>query len=186
MTEEVPTANTYSPMQAVKRHFFALRNGIIADTLRQAGSPFRYIFGLNLPQIVETANITGKNKELAEKLWANNTTRESMLLAPMLMPVEDFTIADAYRWTANIPAVEVVDILCHRLLRHLPFAAEFARELATDPLDDMRCYTAGRLAINIIYTDSDTAHAVLELLAKSGGKLTTSIARQLAERLADL
>ena len=50
----------YGPMQTVKRRFFAMRNGVIADVLRKGGSPFRTIFGLNLPQIAEIAADTGK------------------------------------------------------------------------------------------------------------------------------
>ena len=45
----------FNPLQNIKRRFFALRNGVIADTLRRAGSPFKIIFGLNLPQLAEIA-----------------------------------------------------------------------------------------------------------------------------------
>ena len=45
----------YNRMQIIKRRFFAMRNGIIADTLRKAGLDYRMIFGLNLPQVVEIA-----------------------------------------------------------------------------------------------------------------------------------
>ena len=76
----------FNDMQQIKRHFFAMRNGIVADVLRKAGSPFRIIFGLTLPQITDVANATGKNAELARRLWDNKTTRCSMLLAPMIMP----------------------------------------------------------------------------------------------------
>lgn len=186
MADNDNTEHKYRPMQAVKRHFFAMRNGVIADTLRQAGSPFRYIFGMNLPQLVETAEMTGKNSGLAEELWANRTTRESMLLAPMLMPTDEFTKEDALRWTADIPAVEVADILCHRLLRKLPFASEIVEALAADPSDDMRCYTAGRLALNLIYTDRKTAEHALELLKGCEGDKTAAVVRQLSDCLAYL
>ena len=71
-------------MQTVKREFFAMRNGIIADTYRKAGTVFKIVFGLNLPQLVEIAGRTPHSRELAEALWANTTTRESMLLARCL------------------------------------------------------------------------------------------------------
>ena len=58
----------YNDMQLVKRRFFAMRNGIIADTLRSAGSPFKIIFGLNLPQIIDIASQTPHTIELAEQL----------------------------------------------------------------------------------------------------------------------
>ncbi|MCM1067630.1 MAG: DNA alkylation repair protein [Muribaculaceae bacterium] len=149
---------TYSPMQTVKRHFFAMRNGVIADTLRKAGSPFRVIFGLNLPQIVEIARLTGPSQELAEALWANSGTRESMLMAPMIAERESFTKADALRWIDTIPTAEVADILCQRLLRSMPYAWELAEELAADSEKHMNQYTGMRLAFNLVSTDP--AHAL--------------------------
>ena len=94
-------------MQTVKRRFFAMRNGVIADTLRSAGLPYKIIFGLNLPQIVEIAGDVPHKRELAEALWANNTTRESMLMAPMLIDPSSFSMEDARRWLDTVPTAEV-------------------------------------------------------------------------------
>ena len=81
----------FNKMQTVKRRMFAMRNGIIADSLRKAGSPFRMIFGLNLPQLDEIAADTGKDEELALMLFADRNNRESSLLAPMIMPEQCMT-----------------------------------------------------------------------------------------------
>ena len=62
------TETSFNDMQTVKRAFFAMRNGVIADTLRRAGSPFKIIFGLNLPQISEIAARTPHTAGLAERL----------------------------------------------------------------------------------------------------------------------
>ena len=78
----------YNPMQSLKRAMFAMRNGVVADALRQGGCPFKIIFGVNLPQLAEIAAGSEHTKEFAEQVWANSTTRESMLIAPMLMPVD--------------------------------------------------------------------------------------------------
>lgn len=186
MTTQGSTDSKYSPMQAVKRHFFAMRNGIIADTLRKAGSPYRFIFGLNLPQIVETAQMFGPDRDLAEALWANSATRESMLLAPMMMPSDGFSVDDARRWAATVPDTEAADILCHRLLRHLPFAAELAAELARESRTDMERYTAGRLALNLFYTVPDAARQVAALLQVNAGPLAAAMARRISERFEDI
>lgn len=158
-------------MQTVKRGFFAMRNGVIADTLRKGGSPFRIIFGLNLPQIVDIAVQTGTDPSLAEDLWHNTTTRESMLLAPMLVAPDAFSKADALRWIADIPTAEVADVLCHRLLRHLPFAWELAEELCDADMP-FAAYTALRLAFNLVASDPSRAAAIAvrfpdRLLARS-------------------
>lgn len=165
----------YNDMQLVKRRFFAMRNGIIADTLRSAGSPFKIIFGLNLPQIIDIASQTPHTIELAEQLWANTTTRESRLLAPMLYPLEQFDIDTARRWAATVETSEVADILCHRLLRHCPFATELAKELSESAATALETYTALRLAFNIVTAAPETA---LEI----AGKLHTHpLARAVAE-----
>lgn len=148
----------FNPMQALKRRFFAMRNGVIADTLRRAGSPFHIIFGLNLPQIVEiAAEVPAADAPaLAEALWANRGTRESMLIAPMLMPRDSVDAARAEQMMCEAPCAEVADVLCHRLLRHLPFAAELAGRLADDPDDGVR-YAALRLMFNIVASHPDEA-----------------------------
>lgn len=122
----------YNDMQMIKRRMFAMRNGIVADALRKGRSKFQIIFGVNLPQLVEIARDFGHNKELAEKLWANRTTRESMLIAPMLMPPAEFCIEDAKRWISEAPEAEIVDVLCLKLLRSQPYALPLAESLIED------------------------------------------------------
>ena len=117
-----------SPLQAIKHRFYAMRNGIVADTLRRAGAEYRVIFGVNLPQLKEIASDIGYDAVLARELWANVSTRESVLLAPMIMPAEEFTIDEARRWVASAPSVEAVDVICLRLLGRMPFAAQIADE----------------------------------------------------------
>lgn len=170
-------------MQTVKRRFFAMRNGVIADVLRRAGSPFRVIFGLNLPQIVEIATETGHNEELGRQLWENSTTRESMLLAPMLMVPDSFDVAEARRWIAAVPAAEVADILCHRLLRHMPYAVELAQELARSQVP-MERYTAVRLMFNLVGTHPAEAAEVARAVAATPHTLTDRTSAMLSDEAA--
>lgn len=169
----------FNEMQTVKRRMYAMRNGVIADALRKGGSPFRVIFGLNLPQLVEIAAI-GKDAAMSRQLWANTATRESMLLAPMLMPVEDFTMEEAVGWSRQVPACEVADILCHRLLRHEPYALELARRLI-DEEETMAHYTGLRLMCNIAPRYPDEARRVGEAELSRDIPLT----RQMASLLLD-
>lgn len=104
-------------MQTLKRRFFAMRNGLLADQMRRAGSNFRIIFGLNIIQLNEIAADYGHDAEFASALWANTTTRESMLLAPMLWSVDDFNYEGAIRLCHEVTDAEVADIVCHKLLK---------------------------------------------------------------------
>lgn len=135
----------FSRLQQVKRRFFAMRNGVIADTYRRAGSPFRIIFGLNIPQICEIADEFSPDSELAAELWANSTTRESMLLAPMLLSPESLSREQALKMIQESPSAETTDILCHKLLRHTPFSFELALENADAQCTVLCRYAALRL-----------------------------------------
>ncbi len=168
----------FGKMQNVKRRFFALRNGDIADTLRKAGSPYRIIFGLQLPQIVEVASASGIDMELAEALWNNSTTRESRLMAPMVADRDNFTIEDARRWISTVVGIEEIDILCHRLLRHLSFAPQLIEEYRGISHSDIEHYLALRLAINLVYTYPQTALDTAECEIQRKSPLTTRLAQE--------
>jgi 3-methyladenine DNA glycosylase AlkD len=172
----------FNQMQQIKREFFAYRNGIIADTLRKNGANYRIIFGLNLPQLVEIANRNGKDRELAQKLWENTSTRESLLLAPMIFPAEDMDKATALKWISEVYSAEVGDILCHRLLRHLPFAFELATEIA-DNEKDLERYCSLRLLFNLLPKHIKEAEAIATKEAQRNNDVTKHLAQQLIEEI---
>lgn len=147
----------YNQMQALKRRMYAMRNGVVADTLRKGGSPFQIIFGVNLPQLAEIAADMPHTKEFATEVWHNTTTRESMLIATMLMPHADFTEADAMCWINEAPHSEIIDVLCLKLLRHLPFALALAQRLLDSPTPQHQ-YAGLRLMCNLAPTH--TAEAI--------------------------
>ncbi len=136
--------HNYSPMQLIKRRIYAMRNGVVADALRQSGCPHRFIFGVNLPQLSEIATMFEPSVEFAEALWNDKNSRESMMIAPMLYPIAALTLGDARRLAAGVTWSEDADILCFKLLRHAPFAAELAAEFCAKPERLMR-YTGLRL-----------------------------------------
>lgn len=174
---------TFSRLQQVKRRFFAMRNGVIADTYRRAGSPFRIIFGLILPQIVEIADEFGPDAELAAALWANTSTRESMLLAPMLLNPDDITADDAMKMINECPSAETVDILCHRLLRHTPFAFNLAVRAAGATDAPLTRYAALRLLWHQLLSHPEECRkiAVDELMRND--PVTSQPARQIIDEL---
>ena len=101
-------------IRQIKSDFFALRNGVIADKLRSAGCPYKIIFGLTVPQIESVAAKHEPSAGLAETLWANDSTRESRLMATMVFPVSEFSVDKAKKWIADADTVELVDMLCFR------------------------------------------------------------------------
>lgn len=149
-----------------KQQFFAYRNGIVADYLRKAGDPHKVIFGLNLPQIMQIGAMLGKNKDLATAFWTDeNGCRESRLLAPMLMPGEEFTIDEALQWCQSVECIEVADVLCHRLLRNTSYANQLAQNLMTSS-NVMMQYLALRLWANLLAIEKVADKAELWQIAQ--------------------
>lgn len=153
------TQTKYNPMQALKRSMFAMRNGIVADALRQGGCPFKIIFGVNLPQLAEIASRSEKSKQFACQVWANSTTRESMLIAPMLMPAAEFDREMAEEWISQLPSAEVADVLCLKLLRHTAYALDLALDLC-ESHEVMKKYAGLRLMCNLAPAHPDRAAAI--------------------------
>ena len=173
-------ATAFNTFQQIKRRFFALRNGAVGESMRRQGAPYRIIFGLNLPQIVEISREFGPDAEIAERLWANVSTRESLLLAPMIYPRDEMTREKSVEWLRGAPTTETVDVLCHRLLRYRPFAVELASDLAVEN-DDMLRYASLRLLFNLLPQSADVAVKVARAECGRGCVLTRSVAAMLLD-----
>lgn len=172
----------FNTIQTIKRRFFAMRNGIVADTLRRAGSPFKIIFGLNMPQISEIASDTKQDPDLARQLWANSSTRESMLMAPMIMPANAISVEESMEWIAKSPSSEVTDVLCHRLLRHHPMSYEMACRMSLSD-SDMQRYGAMRLLWHHLTQHPDTIKIIAQSELNRKCMLTHQPAIQIIEEL---
>lgn len=168
----------FNDMQLVKRRFFAMRNGILSDTYRRAGSPYKIIFGLNLPQIREIAAEFGFNEELSAKLWADSRCRESVILAPLLADPARLTRERALAMIDTAVSAEAIDMLCIGLLKKWGGAPEIVRELseAPEPDSSLRHYAAMRLAMNLSTT------AMLEAVEKLAETVSADPSRRSFER----
>ena len=133
----------------LRKAFFAHRNGVVADALRAAGDPHPYIMGCQLTDVVTIASYYAPSAELAEALWADKGHRECRMAATLLFPVEEFTIEKALEWCCDVESAEIADVLCHRLLRKLPYAPALVEKLLANDAGLVR-YTAFRLLLNLV------------------------------------
>ena len=133
-------------IKQIKHQFMVYRNGIVADTLRDAEMPYHVIFGLQLPQLAQIARSVAPSLSLANDLWADDKVRESRLLACYLFPKESITLEQALALARSVQTVEEADIICFRLLRYLPFAEQLVAEIpvGTDNPSVKYCATALR------------------------------------------
>lgn len=172
----------FNEMQTVKRRFFAMRNGAVAENMRRLGANYRIIFGLNLPQIVDIAKNTPNSSELAEALWKNQSTRESMLMAPMIYPKEKFVFETACKWVSQVPTAEVADVLCHRLLRYMDYALQLVRIMSKSSVA-MERYVAMRLMFNLLPSNVNEIEQIAKKELNRNEPLTTLLCRQLIDEI---
>lgn len=171
-----------TPMQEIKHRMYALRNGAIADAMRRMGAPYRIIFGVNLPQLSSIAEEFAPSADLADELWHNDSTRESLLLAPMIYPPEQYDIEKAREWVKTIPTPEVADVLCMKLLKKMSWAPTLADELMLSD-NDLTRYTALRLLFNLLPARMTETRAYAEAEFNRDTPLTKGIAHSLIEEI---
>ena len=173
-------------VQEIKKTFYAYRNGIIADRLRNAGDCHAVIFGLNIPQIVNIANELGQDTHLARQLWNNSNSRESRMLAPMLFPCDELGYDEACLWIEDVENVEIADNLCHKLLRKVDSAEKLFQKYANADKDLLR-YVAFRLAMNLLCIGAVADRvAMLDAARREVAKgcgMTQNVARDVVEEI---
>lgn len=103
-------------------------NGVVSTSMREKGLIYKLNFGLTTQQIKDIANQYDKDRELAERLWSEESTRELRILATLLYPIEEFSADTANRWVQEIPNQEIREQLCFNLLQELPYANQLAIE----------------------------------------------------------
>ncbi|MCM1028400.1 MAG: hypothetical protein NC484_02170 [Alloprevotella sp.] len=159
-------------MQEVKRDMYAMRNGVVAETLRRAGSPYRFIMGVNIPQLKEIAQRYGADMELAAMLRADVACRESQLLAPMIVPRGVLKVDEALEWLSGLTSHEAVDILCHSLLRHEGYALELARQCLVPSVPAILAYAGVRLLWNLVNVNPSEVKAMAMAESAKGREST--------------
>jgi len=156
-------------ISGLRKQFFAYRNGIVAQKLRQAGDPHTSIMGCLLADISSVVSHIPNQcdrAQLAQELWQHTESRECRLAAPMIMPHASMPISMAQLWCQSVETTEVADVLCHRLLRHLPYACYLCKELVHDEHTLVQ-YTGYRLMLNLLLMGTLCSSPSLEAFVKA-------------------
>lgn len=121
-----------SDIQDIKRELRAAMNGILSARMREAGAPYKLVFGVELPRLQSIATEFQPSRTLAQQLW-NENIRECKLLAAMLMPPQEFLPEIADIWIDEIPTAEVAQVLSMQLISKEPWCATSAFEWIASP-----------------------------------------------------
>ena len=116
----------------IKKELRAAMNGILSAKMREAGAPYKLIFGVELPRLQSIASEFHPSRMLAQELW-NENIRECKLLATMLMPPQEFLPEMADIWVDEISTAEVAQVFSMQLLCKEPWCATVAFEWIASP-----------------------------------------------------
>jgi len=122
-------------VKGIKREFFAYRNGMLADSLRNLGYPYTVIFGLNVPQLAGIWKDYGSDTRLADTLWEERHVRESRLMACYLFNPEEISEQKALTLALDVQTQEEADMLSFRLLKRLAFSRDILKRLSEEEGD---------------------------------------------------
>ena len=112
-------------VRSVKQSLRSTMNGVAARSMRDKGLAYKVIFGTELPRLQEMAQLLPHSANLSHALWQEDI-RECRLLAPMLMPPEEFAADEADAWVSAMRFPEEADVATFHLFCRLPYAADKA------------------------------------------------------------
>ncbi len=116
---------TQDTIREIKQELRAAMNGVVSAQMRQAGMPYKLIFGVELPRLQEIAREFRADRRLAQALW-NEPSRECKILATMLMPPAECLAEIAEIWTDEMPTAEMAQIAVQHLFSRTTWAADTA------------------------------------------------------------
>ena len=118
---------TIEQVRQIKREFHLMMNGVVSQSMREKGLHYRTNFGVELTRLQSFATELPHTAPLASALWKEQV-RECRLLAPMLMPVEEFEADMAELWVEQMVYPEEAECTVLHLFQHLSYASTKAFE----------------------------------------------------------
>lgn len=112
-------------IRLVRRQLVRSMNGVVAHRMSQSGIFYKKNYGVDLPRISQIATTLPHDIQLAKVLW-QLSIRETMLLALMICPIENFEVNEFRIWIKQIPTYEIAELASQKLFARLPFAIEQA------------------------------------------------------------
>lgn len=102
-------------------------NGVAAQSMEEKGLRYKQNYGVELPRLKQIISTISPNHQLAQQLWSLKI-RETMILATLLEPTNEFSIQNARNWLKDIEQIELVEQTSMNLFSKLPYAKSLAAE----------------------------------------------------------
>jgi 3-methyladenine DNA glycosylase AlkD len=102
-------------------------NGITTNQMTKRGIHYKKNYGVAIPRIKEIASTIIPNHQLAQHLW-RLSIRETMILATILQPIDEFKLEIAHNWITKFDQIEIIEQCCMNLLSKLPYAGSLSSD----------------------------------------------------------
>ncbi len=104
-----------------------LSNSKAIEGMARFGITPQKTFGVSIPNLRRIAQVAGRNRNLAQKLWASDI-RETRILASMIDELKEVTEKQMERWVKDFDYWEICDQCCMNLFEKTRFAYKKAEE----------------------------------------------------------
>lgn len=109
--------------EEIIRELKGMKNPKNVEGMRRFGIRGEVLLGISVVELRKIAKKTGKNHDLAVKLW-NSGIHEARIIAPLIEIPEKVTKAQVEQWVSEIDSWDVCDMLTGSLLDQLDIAIE--------------------------------------------------------------
>ena len=100
-------------------------NGITTNLMTNRGIVYKKNYGVAIPRLKEIASTLTPNHQLAQHLW-KLSIRETMILATILQPIDEFKLEIAQNWISKFDQIEIIEQCCMNLFSKLPYASSLS------------------------------------------------------------
>jgi 3-methyladenine DNA glycosylase AlkD len=108
--------NSTTQCKQILTQLKSLGNPEAADGMALYGINTDAAYGVSIPNLRKIARKTGKNRALAEALWASGI-HEARILAGMIYPPENITDKQMEMWASDFNSWDLCDQCCNNLFR---------------------------------------------------------------------
>lgn len=115
-------------LREIRQRLRLAMNGVVAASMREKGVVYKLNFGVPVPELRQIAASYEKDAALAATLWKKDI-REFKILAILLQPAEELSVAEARRWVKAIPYPEIAELAARYLFSRMPGADAWALDL---------------------------------------------------------
>ncbi|HRZ96126.1 MAG TPA: DNA alkylation repair protein [Paludibacter sp.] len=119
--------NIERQIKDIKQNIVLSMNGIVSEQMNKSGIFYKKNYGVSIPRILEISKLYKPDHNIAERLWAMRI-RETMMLALLIEPIENFAYRLAKKRIGEIEQLDLAEFSSMYFFSKLPYSNELCLE----------------------------------------------------------